>query len=73
MKRSVADTIKELDGTNITSSVNLRLVYDSRDHTFTPTEGSRHSIYWEYAGLGGDIGFSKYILQTTWYHRSIVP
>ncbi|MBR9982837.1 MAG: outer membrane protein assembly factor BamA [Desulfatitalea sp.] len=66
---TVADSIKELEGTNITSSVNLRLVYDSRDHTFTPTDGSRHSIYWEYAGVGGDIGFSKYILQTTWYHR----
>lgn len=65
----VPDTIKELDGTNLTSSVNVRLAYDSRDHTFTPTEGSRHSIYLEYAGLGGNVGYNKVILQTTWYQR----
>lgn len=71
----VADTIKELEGTHLTSSANIRLVYDSRDNYFNPTEGSRHSIYIEYAGLGGDIGFNKYVGQTTWWvplYKSLV-
>lgn len=63
----VDPTITELQGTNLTSSVNASLVYDSRDRTFNTTEGSRHSIYLEYAGLGGDIGFNKIIGQTMWY------
>jgi outer membrane protein insertion porin family len=62
-----ADTIKELEGVNITSSVKLGLGYDSRDRTFNATEGSKHSISYEYAGLGGDIGFNKYLLESGWY------
>jgi outer membrane protein insertion porin family len=62
-----ADTIKELEGVNITSSVKLGMGYDSRDRTFNATEGSKHSISYEYAGLGGDIGFNKYILESGWY------
>jgi len=61
------DTIKELEGTNVTSSVSLALGYDSRDSVYTPTEGSKHSISYEYAGLGGDVGFDKFIVDTGWY------
>ncbi|MDA8137729.1 MAG: outer membrane protein assembly factor BamA [Desulfobacteraceae bacterium] len=60
-------------GANITSSVNTSLVYDSRDRTFNTTEGSKHSIYIEEAGLGGDIGFHKYIGQTMWFFPLIKP
>lgn len=63
----VPNSVNELEGTQLTSSTNIRLAYDSRDHYFTPTEGSRHSIFIEYAGLGGNIGFTKYIGQTTWF------
>ena len=61
------DTIKELEGVNVTSSISLALGYDSRDSVYTPTEGSKHSITYEYAGLGGDVGFDKYTLETGWY------
>ena len=63
----VDETIRALEGVNLTSSVNISLTYDSRDRVFNATEGSRHSIYYEYAGLGGDIGFNKVIGQTMWY------
>lgn len=75
----VPDSIQELVGigntskTNITSSANLSLVYDSRDKSFNATEGSKHSLYMEYAGLGGDIGFNKYIAQTMWYFPLLKP
>lgn len=61
------DTIKELEGTNVTSSISLALGYDSRDKVFNPTEGSKHRITFEHAGLGGDVGFNKYTLDTGWY------
>lgn len=61
------DTIKELEGTNATSKVGTTLSYDSRDKTFNPTEGSKHSINFDHAGLGGDVGFNKVIVDTGWY------
>jgi outer membrane protein insertion porin family len=61
------DSIKDLKGENIKSSISPKLRYDSRDNTFVATEGSRHELSYEYAGLGGDIGFMKYIAETVWY------
>lgn len=60
-------SIKALEGTNVTSSVTTTLRYDSRDRVFNPTEGSDHSLSVEYAGIGGDIAFTKYIGDTGWY------
>ena len=59
-------SIKELEGKNLKSSVTARLRYDSRDSAFVATTGSDHSISYEYAGLGGDIGFMKYIAEAGW-------
>lgn len=61
------DTIKELEGHNITSSVDVAIGYDSRDKTFNTTEGSKHKLSFEYAGLGGDVGYNKIILDSGWY------
>jgi outer membrane protein insertion porin family len=61
------DTIKELEGTNITNSITVAIGYDSRDKAFNPTEGSKHRLSFEHAGLGGDVGFNKSILDTGWY------
>ena len=60
-------SIEELEGTNLTSSVNVSIGYDSRDRGFNTTEGSKHGISIEYAGLGGDISFAKYMLESGWY------
>lgn len=72
---SAAETIKDLEGRNISSSVTTSLRYDSRDRIFNPTEGSTHRISVQYAGLGGDIAFTKYLAETGWYlplYRSLV-
>ncbi len=61
------DSIKELNGKNTKSSIKSSLSYDSRDSTFVPSEGSNHGFSFEFAGLGGDIGFMKYIGETTYY------
>ncbi|MGD2098564.1 MAG: outer membrane protein assembly factor BamA [Desulfobacterales bacterium] len=60
-------SIKELNGKNVKSSVKTGLEYDSRDNRFVPTEGSSHGISFEFAGLGGDIGFLKYIVESAVY------
>ena len=60
-------SIKDLKGENIKSSVTPKLRFDSRDSTFVPTKGSSHSFSFEFAGVGGDIGFMKYIGETAWY------
>ncbi len=62
-----SESIKELEGNNVTSSISTTLRYDSRDRVFNTTEGSEHSVTLEYAGLGGDITFTKYLAETGWF------
>ncbi len=62
-----SDLVKDMDGTYTTSSVTATLRYDSRDRMFNPTEGSDHRLTVQYAGLGGDVGFIKYVAETGWY------
>jgi outer membrane protein insertion porin family len=64
---NAANSIKSDEGKNIKSSVGARLKYDSRDHTFHPTQGAMHEGSFEFAGLGGNVGFTKYIAETAWY------
>ncbi|MGD8367233.1 MAG: outer membrane protein assembly factor BamA [Desulfobacterales bacterium] len=66
---NAAQSIQELAGTNVTSSISGSLRYDSRDKIFNTTRGSKHLLSVEYAGnfLGGDIGFIKYLAETGWY------
>jgi outer membrane protein insertion porin family len=60
------DSVKDLEGENIKSSILTGLKYDSRNNAFLPRRGSSHGISFEYAGIGGNIGFTKYIGETTW-------
>ena len=64
---TAANSIKEMEGTNVTSSTKVTLKRDSRDKLFNTSEGSLNSVAVEYAGLGGDIGFTKYTGETGWY------
>ncbi len=52
-------SILELEGKNTESSVSASIRYDTRDQVFNPTEGQNHALTVKYAGLGGDIGFTK--------------
>ncbi len=47
------------EGSNVESSVTVSTTYDSRDRAINPSEGSKHKVSLQYAGLGGDIGFTK--------------
>ncbi len=63
----VSNLVEDMEGEHTTSSVTTTLRYDSRDKAFNPTEGGEHSLTVEYAGLGGDIGFTKYVAEAGQY------
>ncbi len=66
--QSIIDLVADIGSDDIiTNSISTTLRYDSRDRIFNPTEGSDHSITVRYAGLGGDVGFRKYVSSTGWY------
>ena len=63
-----ANSIKNDEGQNIKSSIEASIKYDSRDQLFHPTHGSMQSLSYEFAGLGGTVGFNKIIGETSWYY-----
>lgn len=64
----VSDLVKDSKGKNTTSATSVTLKYDSRDRRFNPTEGTANTGSVEYAGLGGDIAFTKYTASSGWYY-----
>jgi len=63
----VSRYIDEMQGSNVTSSITTTLKRDSRDRVFNASEGSLNSAGVEYAGLGGDIKFTKYTCESGWF------
>ena len=61
-------SIQDEKGTSFTSSVTPSLSYDSRDHFFNPTEGSKSELSLKFAGLGGDNRFLKTDAKAQWYY-----
>lgn len=61
-------SIRDAEGTSLTSAVIPGLTYDSRDHYFNPTEGTKSLFAVKLAGLGGDSRFVKTDLAARWYY-----
>jgi outer membrane protein insertion porin family len=51
------------------SSVVLSFVHDARNNRFETTGGNYQSASFEFAGLGGDKNFAKWILNSRYYTR----
>ncbi|MEJ2477365.1 MAG: outer membrane protein assembly factor BamA [Desulfobacterales bacterium] len=65
---SILSLFEQFGNSPITTlSVLASINYDTRDRIFSPTNGADHRFSVEYAGLGGDVGFTKYIAQVSWY------
>ncbi len=47
--------------------IELVLSRDSRDNIFEPTRGSRDSVEFAFAGLGGDTQFYKVVAESAWF------
>jgi outer membrane protein insertion porin family len=58
VSKKASIVIREQEGTNTTSRITPSLVRDTRDNYLDPSRGSRNSIYFTYAGIGGT---NKYI------------
>jgi outer membrane protein insertion porin family len=63
-------SIRSFEGENVAHTVTGILRRDTRDRLFNPTMGSDNSISIEHAGtpFGGDVGYTKYIGDSGWYH-----
>jgi len=59
--------IAEARDIHSTSATTIGVRRDSRDSLFLPTKGSDQSISIEWAGLGGDVAFIRYIVDAAFY------
>ena len=66
---TASQTLKDMIGRSITSSLTLGISRDSRDRRFNARQGSVNSFTVEYAGgfLGGDNYFTKYRARSAWF------
>jgi outer membrane protein insertion porin family len=62
-----SSSIKDEEGTTLTSAVTPNLSYDSRDHFFAPSKGAVSNLSVKFAGLGGTSHFLKSDLSGHWY------
>ena len=68
--RETGDPIYNYEGINKTKSFTIINKYDSTDRYYNPTEGKEYKFLVEYAGgfIGGDIEYTKYILEAGHYY-----
>jgi len=69
IRENAATVIKDMEGSNLTSSIAFGITRDSKDRPWNTTKGSVNSLSFEYAGgfLGGDSYFNKYHARSAWY------
>jgi outer membrane protein insertion porin family len=63
----VSELLRQQEGTSFTGSVTPRIVWDSRDNQFDPSQGSVQAFEVTGAGLGGTNRFYKVVGSTTWH------
>jgi outer membrane protein insertion porin family len=68
VSNSASQEIKDEEGSTLTSSITPSFSYDSRDHFFAPTEGTKSAASVKFAGLGGDTRFLKTDLSARWHY-----
>lgn len=62
-------SLNDIDWPRWTSSMRFNISRDNRDRQMFASSGSLNSLTMEFAGggLGGDIGYQKYTLDTSWH------
>ncbi|HEY7138777.1 MAG TPA: outer membrane protein assembly factor BamA [Methylomirabilota bacterium] len=64
---TASQDLKQEEGTKLNSVVEFLVARDTRDNIFEPTKGSRNSVEFQFAGLGGDTQFYKVIGESSWF------
>jgi outer membrane protein insertion porin family len=65
---NASSAIRDQAGTSLSSSLTPSVSYDSRDHFFNPTEGTKSNLAVKFAGLGGDTNFLRSDLSARWHY-----
>jgi len=68
VSKTASESIKSEEGKSLTSAVTPGITYDSRDHFFAPTEGTKSAFAIKMAGLGGDSRFIKTDVSGRWHY-----
>ena len=55
-------------GATTTSSITASITHNNTDYRLDPSTGFIDSFTAEFAGLGGDNKFARYVLENTWFH-----
>ncbi|MCI4626546.1 MAG: outer membrane protein assembly factor BamA [Candidatus Magnetoovum sp. WYHC-5] len=63
---TASSLLKDQIGTAVTSAITPTITRDSRDNYIDPQKGSRNSLNFTYAGIGGDNYFFKTELDSLW-------
>ena len=64
---TASEDLKQEEGEKLNSVVETTLARDTRDSIFEPTRGSRNSVDFAFAGLGGDTQFYKAVAESSWF------
>ncbi len=64
---TAGEDLKSQEGTSLNSVVEFLLARDTRDNIFEPSRGSRNSVEFQFAGLGGDTQYYKVIAESGWF------
>jgi outer membrane protein insertion porin family len=64
---TASQDLKQEEGTKLNSVIEFVLSRDTRDSIFEPTRGSRNSLEFSFAGLGGDTEFYKMVAESSWF------
>jgi len=64
---NASDIVTNQEGTKVTSAISPGLVRDTRDNYQDPSSGSRNSLGFSFAGLGGSNDYIKGLADSSWY------
>ena len=64
---SASEDLRSQEGTSLNSVVEFLLARDTRDNIFEPSRGSRNSVEFTFAGLGGDTKYYKVVAESAWF------
>jgi outer membrane protein insertion porin family len=67
ISQGASPIVTDQAGTNTTSSITPSIVRDTRDNFIDPSRGSRSSLSFTFAGLGGSNAFIRTEADSAWY------
>lgn len=64
---TASEDLRKEEGKKLNSVIEFALTRDTRDNIFEPSRGSRNSVEFSFAGLGGDTQFYKVVGESAWF------